>query len=278
MAICNALSAGLVRSCDTNTGGVNRLWIADWNTLSPTISGGKITAISPDLNKGIYLITSNATINTTVVAGAYVITTIDVSGDLTNKIKVGKRIKFSYTSQVGGGNWEGTLISVSYNSGTNITTITPDFGGFTPVVGTTVVGPAPNNTSNQSIWTYLLYEVETNKNVCSYTETVAIDMANGTTFFNQVVTMALSRRETTKRSFIEKLISAQKELIVIILDSNGIYWLFGLSEGAYVSGIEGGSGTAKSDANGYTVTFTAMEPLQAYETQASAILPYLTSI
>ena len=275
MAICNALTAGLVKSCETNAGGVNRFWIGDFLSLSPSISGGEIAAISPDLNQGIYVITTTATINTTVVAGTYVITTIQVSGDLRSKIKVGKQIKFSYTTQLGGGNWTGNLTSVSYNSGTNITTITPDFAGFSPVVGTVSGGAAPNNTANQSITTYLMYEVETNKNVCNFTESASIDLTNGTTYFNQVLTLVLSRRETTKREFIKKLVDGQKQLVVVLLDSNGNYWLFGLNEGCFTTAIEGGSGTAKADANGYTITFTAMEPLQAYEIAPSAIAPYI---
>ncbi|NBV78123.1 hypothetical protein EBR66_08235, partial [bacterium] len=90
------------------------------------------------------------------------------------------------------------------------------------------------------------YEIQTNKNVCNFTETVSIDLNNGTTFFNQVVSVVLSRRETTKRSFIDKLIAGQKQIACIVLDSNGNYWYFGLEEGAYITAIEGGSGTAKA--------------------------------
>jgi hypothetical protein len=78
------------------------------------------------------------------------------------------------------------------------------------------------------------------------------------------VSLVLSRRETTKRDAIEKLVSGQKQLLIIILDSNGNYWLFGKDEGSYVTAIEGGSGTAKADANGYTITFTSMEKDQAW--------------
>ena len=115
------------------------------------------------------------------------------------------------------------------------------------------------------------YEIQTNKNVCNFTESVAIDLNNGTTFFNQVVSIILSRRETTKRDFIEKLVAGQKQLMLIVLDSNGIYWLFGQVEGAYVTAIEGGSGTAKADANGYTITLTAMEADQAYQVDPTII-------
>ena len=100
-------------------------------------------------------------------------------------------------------------------------------------------------------------------------------MNNGTTFFNQVVNLVLSRRENTKRQFIEKLVDGQKQLLIVVLDSNGKYWLFGLYEGSYITAIEGGSGTAKADQAGYSVTFTSMEPEQAYEITANAIAPYL---
>lgn len=275
MAICNALTSGLSKSCDTNAGGVNKIYIGDFISMSPTISGGEITALSPDLNQGIYVVTTTATITTSVVAGVYVINDIQISGNLTGKIEVGKQIKFSYNTQVGGGNWTGPINSVSYNSGTNKTTISPDFAGFAPVVGAVAVGPAPNNTSNQSVTTYLFYEIQTNKNVSNFTESVQVDMNNGTTFFNQVVNLILSRRETTKRDFIEKLIDGQKQLLIVVLDSNNRYWLFGLYEGSYVTAIEGGSGTAKADAAGYSVTFTSMEPEQAYEITSSAIAPFI---
>lgn len=173
MAICNAITSGLTKSCDTNAGGVNKLYITDYeNVLTTTVSATS-------------------------------------SGDWISSVGMTASTKF--------------------------------------------------------------YEVQTNKNVCNFTESVAIDLNNGTTFFNQVVSIVLSRRETAKRAFIEKLVAGQKQLAIIVLDSNGIYWFFGLDEGAYVTAIEGGSGTAKADANGYTVTLTAMEPDQAYQVNPSII-------
>lgn len=176
MAICNALTAGLTKSCETNAGGINKIYIADYeNAASYTIGA----ATSPQV-----------------------------------------------------GDWIDTITMASSTH---------------------------------------FYEFQTNKNVCNFTESVAIDLTNGTTFFNQVVTLVLSRRETTKRTAIEKLVNGQKQLAIIVLDTNGNYWLFGKTEGAFVSAIEGGSGTAKADANGYTVTFTAMEPAQAWGIDPTAI-------
>ena len=169
MAICNALTAGLTKSCETNSGGVKSIRIADFENV------------------------------VTVTLGA---STAPQVGDWVDAITMAASASF--------------------------------------------------------------YKFETNKNVNLFQETVAIDMVAGTTFFNQVFTLVLSRRETTKRTAIDALIAGQKQLSLIIEDSNGNYWLSGLSEGSYVTAIDGGTGTAKADANGYTITFTAMEPLQAY--------------
>jgi len=173
MAICNALTNGLDKSCDTNAGGVNKIYITDFENVTGAIAG----------------------------AGT-------------------------------GGDW--------------LTSIT------------------------MAATTYF-YEFQTNKNVCNFTEAVAIDLVAGTTFFNQVVSLVLSRRETVKRDAIEKLVAGQKQLAIIVLDSNGLYWYSGLTEGSYVSAIEGGSGTAKADANGYTITFTAMEKEQMYQVDPTIV-------
>ncbi len=175
MAICNALTAGLSKSCDTNAGGVNKIYIADFENVAFTLG----TASAPQV-----------------------------------------------------GQWVETITMASSSK---------------------------------------FYEFATNKNVCNFQETVAIDMVAGTTFFNQIFTLVLSRRETTKRTAIEKLIAGQKQLALIVLDSNGNYWLSGASEGSYVTAIDGATGTAKADASGYTITFTAMEPLQAWGVKPSIV-------
>lgn len=277
MAICNALTTGLAKSCETNAGGVNKIFIADFVSLSPTITGGEITAITPPTPNVV--VTTSATVNTTTSGFVRILVSVTIPGDLTSVFTTGKWFYFTYNVMAIDGvtvtatYWSGLVLSSSYNAGTNTTTIVPDFVGFTPLVGQSS-DPAPPNT-NQTVSIYVFFEFQTNKNVCNFTESVAVDTNNGTTFFNQVVTLVLSRRETTKRTAIEKLVDGQKQLILVILDSNNNYWLFGLKEGAYVTAIEGGSGTAKADASGYSITFTAMEPIQAYEITAAALAPYL---
>lgn len=277
MAICNALTAGLDKSCDTNAGGVNKVFIADFTDLAPTISGGKITAIPP--TNPNTLVTTSATVNSTTSGFIRTLTTVTIPGNQTSIFATGRWFYFTYNVRsidgvtVTAAQWSGVVLVSTYDTVNNVTVITPDFGGFTPIVGQSA-DPAPPNT-NQTVGIFVFHEFKTNKNVCSYTENIQTDMANGTTFFAQVVNLVLSKRETTKREAIIKLIDGQKQLLIVVLDTNGIYWLFGEKEGVYVTSIEGGSGTAKADMNGYTIAFTGNEVEQAYEIDYSAIQPYL---
>lgn len=275
MAICKSLTAPLAKTCDLSAGGVKRIFIGNYTLPSYTLTNGLITTLTPDPTNTV---TTTGTINNSLVAGAYVATTVVVTGDYTGIFIAGKIFKYTYNTQFGTGYWVGPALSSSYNAGTGKTTITPDYtSNFAPVLGLSVNGAAPNNTNNQTVSTYLFFEVATNKNVCNFQETTAIDLANGTTFFNQILTLVLTRREKAKRDYINSLIDGQKDLLIIVQDSNGIYWLMGLFEGAYVTGIDGATGVAKSDRNGYEITFTAMERLQAYEVQESAIASYLVT-
>lgn len=108
------------------------------------------------------------------------------------------------------------------------------------------------------------YEVKpSTKDTSSYTENAQIDLNNGATFFQQQIILQLTRREALKREYIMTLLAAQKDLTLIVLDNNGIYWIFGLNIGAQVLTLEGGSGVVKNDLNGYTITFQANETEQA---------------
>lgn len=276
MAICNGLTAPLAKTCDLNAGGIKRILVADFIEFSPTITAGEITAITPNPT---VVITTAATVNTTTSGFVRILVSVTVPGNQTSVLTPGKWFYFTYNVMGIDGvtvtalYWSGAVLSSSYNAGPNTTTITPDFVGFTPLVGQ-ASDPAPPNT-NQTVSTFAFFEIQTNKNVCNFQETTAIDLAAGTTYFNQIVTLILTRRDTTKRTYINKLIAGQKDLLVIVQDSNNIYWLIGLIEGVRVTGIDGGTGVQKTDRNGYEVVFTASERLQAYEIDYAAIAPYL---
>lgn len=108
-------------------------------------------------------------------------------------------------------------------------------------------------------------EFQFNKNTSSLTEEATISLENGTTFYTQTVNLVIPRREASKRAKILLLADGQPKLILLVTDSNDLTWLVGLEEGANLTGMTDQTGVAKTDANGYTLIFTAEERAMAPE-------------
>lgn len=90
------------------------------------------------------------------------------------------------------------------------------------------------------------------KNTGSLTSTYNIDVASGTKFVTSDLLLQFNRMETTKR--IELAALAVGDLAVICKDANGKYWYLGYDEPVNASAADGQTGTARSDANRYTIT------------------------
>lgn len=109
-------------------------------------------------------------------------------------------------------------------------------------------------------------EFQFNPNTSNFTENSTIDLTTGATFYTGVITISLNRREALKRQRLLLIAQGQPELTVIVKDSNGKYWIFGLGDDkVYLTANEGGSGTAKADQNGYILTFTVEDANPAFE-------------
>ena len=132
------------------------------------------------------------------------------------------------------GNWNGTAMTYIYGSASNPNEITA-FGGTT-----------------QSFYTFQ-QEIETG----SLTETGNFNPQNGTAYYDQVV-------EITVYNITQPLIDQVNNLgrgrwRIIVLDSNGNYFLIGKVNPVNVSAVAGGPGKAFADVNGFTITFTGKE-------------------
>jgi len=86
----------------------------------------------------------------------------------------------------------------------------------------------------------------------SMTSTLNIDNAAGVNFVQTLLTMLFSRMETTKR--VEMSALSVNDLCAIVLDSNGVFWLLGEEEPVVANAADGQTGTAKTDANRYSIT------------------------
>lgn len=88
----------------------------------------------------------------------------------------------------------------------------------------------------------------------SMTSTLNVDATSGSNYVSTEVALQFSRMETTKR--LEMTALSQDEVAIIVEDMNGVFWYLGKDEPVLASAGTGETGTARSDANQYTLTFT----------------------
>lgn len=92
----------------------------------------------------------------------------------------------------------------------------------------------------------------------SLTSNYQVNQENGSVYVQSDLLMVFNRMETTKR--VEITAMAQGELIAIVKDANGTYWLLGEYEPMLISAGDGLTGTARGDRNGYSITLQDNSP------------------
>lgn len=107
------------------------------------------------------------------------------------------------------------------------------------------------------------------KGTGSMTSTLNADPANGVNFVTTELLLQFNKMETTKR--VEMAALAVNELVVIVKDNNGVYWMLGYDEGVSASAGDGQTGTARTDANRYTITLQDNSHEFPYEVLESVI-------
>lgn len=107
------------------------------------------------------------------------------------------------------------------------------------------------------------------KNTGNLTSTYTIDLASGVKYVTSDLLLQFNRMETTKRVEISAL--ALGDLAVIVKDANGKYWYLGKDEPVNASAGDGQTGTARSDANRYTITLQDESLEMPYEVDDSII-------
>lgn len=112
------------------------------------------------------------------------------------------------------------------------------------------------------------------RNTGSMTSTYQINHENGTRFVSTDVVLVFNRMETTKR--VEMTALAQNDLILIVKDANGKYWLLGKDEPVKATAGDGQTGTARADRNGYSITLQDNSHEMPYEVDESLVADLLS--
>jgi len=115
------------------------------------------------------------------------------------------------------------------------------------------------------------YGFEFNRNSATYTEDLVKDVTAGSALFEGTLTLTIPRRDVSKRNTLGLL--TQRDLAVVIQDSNNLWWYLGASEGMYLSESTSTSGTAKADGSNYVLTLKSFELDRAYGTTAGVVTP-----
>ena len=104
---------------------------------------------------------------------------------------------------------------------------------------------------------------EFRKGAASMTSNLQKDDTNGSYFWLTDLVMNFQRMETSKRAAIMALTLA--ESCAIVLDANGKYWFLGKDEYLAATAGTAETGTAKTDANKYSVTLQDSSLALPYE-------------
>lgn len=123
--------------------------------------------------------------------------------------------------------------------------------------------------STKKFWIYDLI-----KETAEYEEKIVTSDENGTIFYETELKLMLHKTSVAFRNEL-KLI-AQAQLMVIILDRNGVYWLMGEGNGATLMPSSGKSGKAMGDFNGYELVLGAKE-VDLMPTVSSGLITALTT-
>jgi len=141
-------------------------------------------------------------------------------------------------------------IYICKNYNTNISAVA--------TINTTEMNPAGFATwSGQSGSATTVFKYDLVPNLSSMTVNINSDNANGTTFFNQTLSVTLQKIDHDMTNELRLMAYARSQIFV--QDENDNVFLLGIDGGCYVTGGTVITGTAKGDLTGYTIEWGAEE-------------------
>lgn len=108
---------------------------------------------------------------------------------------------------------------------------------------------------NTGITEVFKYELRADANL--FSQNVVSDRNTGTSVNTQTLTLALKKLD--KDTSLQVDLMSKGRPVIVVEDYNANFQVAGLSEGMDLTGSDINSGGAKTDFNGYNLTFTSME-------------------
>jgi hypothetical protein len=113
------------------------------------------------------------------------------------------------------------------------------------------------------------YEYNFKKGVAHYESEETIDATNGANFVTTNLYIQFNRMDAAKRKEMKALTTG--DLVGIVKDGNGKYWVLGIESPLQASAGNAQTGTARTDGNFYGVTLTDEQESFVREATAEAI-------
>ncbi len=95
------------------------------------------------------------------------------------------------------------------------------------------------------------------KDTSSFAEEAVIDLVADTHGWKQTVELGFRRFDLVKRNAIMLLAESRRDLIIVVEDFNGDYWMIGSDQGARLSADSSTSNNTRAGGQITTLTFTA---------------------
>ncbi len=106
-------------------------------------------------------------------------------------------------------------------------------------------------------------------------ETMTSNRENGTNFVKQTLKCPINKMTAAVRA--ELMLLAQNRLLIVIVDENGVGWLYGHEYGLMATTFGAKTGRVLADRNGYELTFEGDEKSFAYSVDNTTLGTLLTA-
>lgn len=108
--------------------------------------------------------------------------------------------------------------------------------------------------------TEVFYQYEQLKETSSVTETINASIQNGTVYYAPEVAVVIPKLDAATRDEIRLLAQNRVVIMYTTNDETASTFVVGHTNGLEITGGTGATGTAFGDMQGYTLTFSGMEP------------------
>lgn len=108
-----------------------------------------------------------------------------------------------------------------------------------------------------------LYAYHFNRQTGSMTSEMTRNDQNGTFYYTNSVVLQFTKMEAKKSAEVSAL--AKGQLLLVVKDNNGKYWVVGADTYATGSADSAQSGQSYDDLNGYNITLDAMSAFKPFE-------------